>query len=515
MNRALYSCVALAIFLGLGPGCAPSKSSGPQSLLVFCAANLKKPVEAAAQQFRAELGVEVQLQFGGSGTLVSQLRAAKQGDLFLASDQGSMEDAKRFELVREVLPVAKQHPVIAVQAGNPKGVRTLEDLLRPDLRVALANPEAASIGRVTKSALSTIRRGESTFWDLLAAKVTVMKPTVTEIASDLSLGTVDAAITFDSTVAQFPKLESVEVSPLREREETASAGVLAASLQPALALKFARYLAAPEKGGAIFKSNGFTPAGGDAWAVRPELILYSGGVNRPAVEGLLRDFADREGVDVTTVFNGCGILCATMKAMGGTTNPKFPDAYYACDLCFVPPVAEQFPESVLLTETAIGIAVPRGNPSGVKTLADLGRTGLRIGVCNAEQSTLGYMTRGILKSSGLAEAIRKNVAVEVPTADFLINQLRAGGLDAVIVYQVNAQSAPGSLEFIPIVHEGAKAVQPFAVRDSSPHRQLALRLLAYLRTNRSSFEKAGFAWRGDEPPVPSASIQIPAWLSAK
>ena len=505
----------LLLMVGLALGCSPAPQAPPRTLLVFCAANLKKPIEAAAAQFHTEQGVEVQLQFGGSGTLVSQFRAAQRGDLFLASDQGSMDDAKRFDLIREVIPVAKQHPVIAVQTGNPKQIHSLEDLLKPGVRVALANPEAASIGRVTKATLSTIPQGAGTMWDALSAQATVMKPTVTEIASDLSLGAVDAAITFDSTVRQFPKLEAIEVSPLKERDEIASAGVLASCSQPTEALRFARYLAAPEKGGASFKANGFTPAGGDAWAARPELILYSGGVNRPAVEGLLRQFADREGIELTTVFNGCGILCATMKAMGGTSNPKYPDAYYACDLCFVPPVAEQFKESVLLTETAIGIAVPHGNPAGVKTLADLGRPGLRIGVCNAEQSTLGFMTRGILKASGVIDAIRKNVAVEVPTGDFLINQLRAGGLDAVIVYEVNAQSAPGALEFIPIAHEGAKAVQPFAVRDSSPHRQLGLRLLAFLQANRASFENAGFVWRGDSAPVSSAQIEIPAWLTSK
>ena len=121
--------------------------------------------------------------------------------------------------------------------------------------------------------------------------------------------------------------------------------------KPAATLRFARYLAAPEKGGAVFKQSGFAPVPGDKWSARPELILYSGGVNRPAVEALLHEFADREGADITTVFNGCGILCASMKAMATASNPKFPDAYYACDLCFVPPVAKFFPEAVALTET--------------------------------------------------------------------------------------------------------------------------------------------------------------------
>lgn len=504
----------LALLLALLAGCAPSPQAKGRPLLVFCAANLKKPVEAAAQQFLSDTGVEVQLQFGGSGTLISQLRAAKLGDLFLASDQGSMEDAKRLDLVREILPLAKQHPVIAVQAGNPKHIRTLDDLLRPDVRVALANPEAASIGRVTSFSLHrekrrlhrvgpAVRQGHG---HEANGHRNCFRPLFGNDRCRHHVRFHRGPVSEAGSGRRFP-IARTRRNGCRRRPRLHHATHGGAAVRP--------LLGRPGKGGTIFKANGLAPAGGDAWAARPELILYSGGVNRLAIEGLLHQFADREGVDLTTVFNGCGILCATMKTMGDASNPKFPDAYYACDLCFVPPVAEQFKESVLLTETAIGIAVPHGNPSGVKTLADLGRPGLRLGICNAEQSTLGYMTRGILKSSGLSEALRKNVAVEVPTADFLINQLRAGGLDAVIVYQVNAQSAPGALQFIPIVHEGAKAVQPFAVRDSSPHRQLGLRLLAFLRRNKASFENAGFVWRGDAEPIPSASIEIPAWLSAK
>ena len=301
-------------------------------------------------------------------------------------------------------------------------------------------------------------------------------------------------------------------APGSNRVATVVAAVPASCPQPAAALRFARFLAAPEKGGAVFSQHGFASADGDRWAAKPELILYSGGVNRLAIEKLLRQFADREGVNVTTVFNGCGVLCATMKAMSTNAGARFPDAYYACDLCFVPPVAAQFPEAVLLTETDIGIVVKKGNPRGVTTLADLAQPGLKLGLCNAEQSTLGFMTRGMLKATGLAAAVGKNVAVEMPTADLLINQMRIGGLDAAIVYRVNALPQADALDFFPIQHAGAKAIQPFAVRERSPNRQLARRLLDYLQANRGEFEKAGFLWRGNEAPRTSKDIQVPDWL---
>ena len=504
----LLTIAALLAALALLQRKGTTSSSTANALTVYCAAGLKQPVEAIAAKYRAEFGVEVQLQYGPTGALISNLRVAKRGDLFIAADDGSIADARKFELVREVLPLVRQHPVIAVRAGNPKNIRALADLLRDDVKLALTNPDAASISRVSKAAL-----GDT--WAKLAARATVMKPTVTEIAADLSLGAVDAAILWDATVPQFKGLVAVEVPELKDRVENASAAVLAFCPQPAAALKFARYLAAPEQGGAVFQSHGFQLADGDKWAEKPELILYSGGVNRLAIEKLLKQFADREGVNVTTVFNGCGVLCATMKTMDSATSPRFPDAYYACDLCFVPPVAAQFPEAFLLTETEIGIVVRKGNPKNVKTLADLAQPGLKLGLCNAEQSTLGFMTRGMLKQTGLLESVRKNVVVEVPTADFLINQMRAGGLEAAVVYRVNAAPQAEHLEFFPIKHEGAKAIQPFAVRERSSNRQLARRLLDLLKANRGEFEAAGFQWRGNEPALKSKDIKVPEYLLEK
>lgn len=480
-------------------------TTSSRHLVVYCAANLKKPVEAIAEQYRQESGIEVQLQYGGTGTLLSQLQVAKQGDLFIAADDSSIEDGRKLGLIKEVLPFVIQHPVIAVKKGNPKAIFTLDDLTRSDVKLAIPNPDAAAIGKVLRKLM-----GER--WEALAKAAVVMKPTVPEVAADVQLGAVDATFVWDSTIPQFKELEGVDLPILSNHHENVSAAVLSFCTQSTEALKFARYLAAPDRGGKTFQKYGFQLASGDKWSAKPEMILYSGGVNRLAIEKLVQSFSDREGVTVTTIFNGCGILCSAMKTMQDSSSPKFPDAYYACDVCFVPPVAQHFPEAVMLTETMIVIAVPKGNPHHVKTLADLAQPGLRVGLCNAEQSTLGYITRAMLKSDNLWDSVHKNVAVEVPTADFLINQMRAGGLDAAIVYQVNVQPQSEHLEAIALPSDKAKAVQPFAVRHDSLNRQLSQRLLNYLKDHKESFEAAGFVWRGEEKAVKSTDLVIPEWL---
>jgi len=514
LKNLLVAAVALAIGVGgyvllhrhRASGGASAGGDSAGQLRIFCAAGIKSPVEAVAAKYRAEGGDSAGLEYGGTASLLSAIRVSKAGDLFVAADDAAIADARKLGLVREVLPLVRQTPVIAVAKGNPKGIRALDDLLKDGVRFAMANPEGASIGRVTKRVL-----GER--WPVFSSKVTVLKPTVMDIATDVKIGSVDAAVVWDSTAAQFPTLEAVWVPEFTKAAENASVAVLAGSKQPTAALRFARYLTAPEKGGPIFAAKGFKPAPGDRWEERPKFVLYSGSVNRPAVQQTLQEFADREGVDLTTVFNGCGVLCASMKAMSKNPGAKLPDVYYACDVCFVPPVADLYPQAIVLTEAEIVIAVNKGNPKNVHTLADLARPGLKVGVCNAEQATLGFMTKAMLKQANLLQPVMKNVCSQVPTADFLVNQLRTGSLDAAIVYNINAKPAAEFIDTIRIPGAVSKAVQPFAVAAKTPYPLLSQRLLDYLKANRQRFEDAGFQWR-DDPAISSSSIQLPAYMKS-
>ena len=60
---------------------------GKGSLLVHCAAGLRRPMSEISRQYEEEFGIKIILQFGGSGALESQLMVAG-GDLYLPADQG-------------------------------------------------------------------------------------------------------------------------------------------------------------------------------------------------------------------------------------------------------------------------------------------------------------------------------------------------------------------------------------------------------------------------------------------
>ncbi len=243
----------------------------PPSLTIYCAVGLRKPLENVAAAYTRECGTSVVFQFGGSGALLSQIRVAKQGDLYIAADDASIANARTNQIIQESLAFASLTPVIAVKHGNPKAVKSFADLSRSDLKVAIANPETASIGKTTRVAAGQ-------HWNDLAHNVKMMKPTVTEIAADLALGAVDAAVIWAPLTAQFSGLEAIHVPELDSHKECASAAVLTVSKQPREALKFARFLAAPEHGGALLTAVGFDPIPGDPWSQTPTLMRHHAGI---------------------------------------------------------------------------------------------------------------------------------------------------------------------------------------------------------------------------------------------
>jgi molybdate transport system substrate-binding protein len=118
------------------------------NLMVFAGAASKPATEEAASEFEKVTGVKVELVFGGSGYVLSQMLLSQKGDIYFPGSSDYMEIAKK---KGAVLPETEKKvvylvPAINAQNGNPKNIQTLRDLTRPGVRVAIANPEGVCIG---------------------------------------------------------------------------------------------------------------------------------------------------------------------------------------------------------------------------------------------------------------------------------------------------------------------------------------------------------------------------------
>lgn len=455
-----------------------------KSLLLYCAAGMRIPVEKIAERYKLEYGVEIKLQFAGSGTLLGNIEASGQGDLFLAADSSYIEIAREKGLAAEAIPLSYLTAGLIVPKGNPLGLHSLNDLIdRETLRIVLANPEAASVGKFTREVLS-----QAGVWDAVEEKVLAMKPTVNDLANDVKLGSADVAIAWDAVAAAYEELEFVSVPEFEVKKKEVTVSVLTSTKSPSLALHFARYLGASDRGLEVFRNDGYEALDGDKWESRPELTFYSGAMLQPAIRERMEKFQEREGVELKFVPNGCGILVSQMRA------GERPDAYFSCDVSFMDQVRDLFEEPSTVSANDL---VLLSRSEKITRVEDLAREDVKVGLAHPEKSALGALTVKVLVA--LAVDTSKSKQLDSATGDFLVNQLRAGSLDAVIVYRSNAMAHPETLKelkMIAIDHPLALARQPFAVGKNSEHKRLAGRLFDALTDadGKAAFLKYGFQW---------------------
>ena len=465
-------------------------------LLVYCAAGIKPPVLQLARDFEKEYGLKIQLQYGGSGTLLSNVEVSHKGDLYIAGDTSYIDIATQKGLIDEVLPLAYMQPVIAVARGNPKDIKGIQDLLQEGIRVALGHPDATSIGKQTKIFLT-----QAGLWDQIRKRTErdgVFKPTVPEVANDIKLGAVDAGITWDATAAQYDNIEVIRDPAFDSARMEISIAVLKSTRQPQKSLRFARWLNS-RVGNKVFNRYGFKPVEGDTWEWHPEITFFCGAVNRRAVESIVKAFQEREGITLNTVYNGCGILTGQMRTIRqDQKGAGFPDVYMACDRYYLENVKEWFQEDVNISDTDIVIAVPQGNPKNIKSLTDLAQPGMRVSVGQPEQCTIGALTQTMLKNMNLYDAVMSNVVMQTASSAMLIPTVTTKSVDATLAYNTDTKAESDKVDAVRINSIYAKAIQPFSISRSSDFKYLGRRLMKQIREAKESFTSAGFNVRSNE-----------------
>ncbi len=493
-------------------------------LQFYCAAGMSKAVDEIKAEYEKEFpNVEININYGGTGKLLSTIKANKgTGHLYLAADKHHMNIAHNEGYIAETIPVAYLRPVVVVNKEKQKSlsdkVDSIGDLLRKDLKVSLANPKLAAIGKLAKDTLLQNKQAAK-YWKQLEAdlgsssnRVSTVG-TVNEVAQNIETGAADIGIVWYAIAKQRPALEVVEIEEFKKAKELIQIGILtkAEGKAATAALRFARYLSARDKGLQSFDKHQFKPIeDADSWAEKPVINLSSGAMLKPGIKKVVAEFERREGVEIRTKYNGCGILVADMKTSKNANDGTFPDAYFSCDVSFMQEVQPWFEKSDLVSRNDMVFIVQKGNPKNIKDLDDLTRNGLKIGLGHPQNSALGGLTESLLKAAKIHDKVyRPDRTPEVEKADAghsLVNQVVTGALDVAIVYKSNAKADPINekkhLDIIsikPIVIDGknlARADQPFAIAKDSKHKYMMRRLLKAIvrEQTRERFKGLGFHW---------------------
>lgn len=255
LGLSLFALAGLVLLLAfMGRPQRPAGAPAQVELVLYCAAGLQPPVSEILTEYGADNPVSFQTQFAGSGALLSEIQLAG-GDLFVAADRQYLDKGQAMNLVGEILPIATQTPVIVVRKGNPKTIRDLNDLLRSNVQISLADSKLAAIGKVVESLI-----GKEGRWERLWKKSTVHRETVNQVANDVKLMAADAGIVWDATAVQYPDLEMVHIPVFDQSKNEIAVGILTTTKHPTQSLEFARYLTGTEQGLRVFRKYGYQVA---------------------------------------------------------------------------------------------------------------------------------------------------------------------------------------------------------------------------------------------------------------
>lgn len=257
---ALASLLFLLFLLAFLYQIIHKPAASQPSLTIYCAAALRKPIEAAAKLYQQTHHLNIRLNYGSSGELQSKLVLEKQTrlsrcDLYIPADPFFGQLAQSNQLVRQSLPLAQLQIILAVKPNSPLRIHSVRNLLDQKHPYALCNPQAGA-GRRTQLALQT-----SGLWPTIHQRKKTAFPRVTEAANALKTSkTIQAAFLWDATAKQFG-LQILHCPELANPNATASinAHITANSQNPKAALHFARFLAHPKKGQHLFQKFHFTP----------------------------------------------------------------------------------------------------------------------------------------------------------------------------------------------------------------------------------------------------------------
>lgn len=241
---ALVSCAA--------PG-APPASAG-RTLVVFAAASLAGPFDQIARDFeRQQPGLSVQLGFGPSNGLATQILEGAPVDVFASASPRPMDAVAAGPGVSGRADMATNALVVVAPADDPGAVESLADLARPGLRLVVA-AEGVPAGDYARQVLDAAGIRPAAEANVVSNEVDVRG-----VLQKVLAGEADAGLVYrtDVTPAVASRLAVVEVPEAHRAVAVYPIGVVGGAPEPELARAFVAHVLGP--GQAALRAAGLRP----------------------------------------------------------------------------------------------------------------------------------------------------------------------------------------------------------------------------------------------------------------
>lgn len=255
-------------------------------------------------------------------------------------------------------------------------------------------------------------------------------------------------------------------------------------------------------GGSAANAPGGTPAADSSpgTGTKTRLIAFVGAASKPPTTEAKEVFEkSHPDIVVDISFGGSGTLLnqMTLEEIGDIYMPGSDDYMDKAEK-----KRAVLPETRSIAAYLVpAICVQEGNPKGIRSLADLARPGMTIGLAEAGAVCLGDVSAEILRSAKLEEQVKKNVITYARSCDQTQHLLQLGEVDAIIGWDVFQHWAPDHIDIVPIdpAHLRVRSI-PAAITVYSEKRAEAQQFIDFLisEEGKAIFAKHGYSV---EPPT--------------
>lgn len=151
MKKHLYALILLIVLLG---GCS-NQTQQQTVITVSAASSLSDVLQDIATQFQVEHPtINIQFNFGASGSLKEQIEQGAPVDLFLSASSEKYEELVNEQLVDSSVNLASNELVLITSLNSTIDLHDFSDLVHDDIeKIALGMPSVVPAGTYGKQAL--------------------------------------------------------------------------------------------------------------------------------------------------------------------------------------------------------------------------------------------------------------------------------------------------------------------------------------------------------------------------
>jgi molybdate transport system substrate-binding protein len=223
------------------------------------------------------------------------------------------------------------------------------------------------------------------------------------------------------------------------------------------------------------------------------LLVFAGSASQPPLEEAAKSFEKKYGIKISLHLGGSGAMLSQIRltGLGDLYIPGSPDYMLK---------AKEFDlivgEETRLAYLVPAILVPKGNPQQIRTLKDLTRPDVRVGIADPGSVCVGLYAVEILHANGLENQIRPNLHGQVESCAKTAAMLPLGTVDAVLGWREFAAWNPQAMEAILLKPQEIPrlAYIPAARLRQAKNPENAKAFVAYLKSaeGQAIFRKWGY-----------------------